>query len=238
MSVEEGYKWINFLARKLFSGAIKPSDYNIALSAVNIELFKLKFGLPEDYQVGAPFSRQAYEVSMKITDDIKHLRKRMFINKVISSGLFPQPADFGAFSTMRYVEVQNPENCDEDVRASWRKIEPVTDEEFNYRLGSALLRPIIKKPIVCYSNNGYEVKPDAINQIYFTYLRLPITPVRNYILNANDEDIPNPAVPNVELDYPVTLHTDFYIRIGKYFGINLREDEFKASMTERQLGGQ
>lgn len=238
MTVQSGYEWINFLMRKLFSGAIKPQDYNTALSAVNIEFFKLKFGLPEDYQVGAPFARQAYEVSMKITDDVKHLRKRVFINKVVSTGLFTQPADFGAFSTMRYPQVANPENCDEETQMTWRKIEPVTDEEFNYRLGSALLRPILKKPIVCYVNTGYEVKPDVIDSIFFIYLRLPKTPVRNYIYNANDEDIPDPNNPNTELDWPVTVHTDFYIRIGRYFGINLADQEFKQSMTERQLGGQ
>ncbi len=98
MTVQEGYVWLNFLMRKLFSGAIKPQDYNVALSAVNIEFFKLKFGLPEDYQIGAPFSRQAYELTQKMTDDTKHLRIRTFINKVQSSGLFPQPTDFGDFS--------------------------------------------------------------------------------------------------------------------------------------------
>lgn len=237
MTVEEGYKWINFLSRKLFSGAIKPQDYNIALSAVNIEFFKLKFGLPEEYQIGAPFARQAYEVSMKITDDVKHLRKRVFIQKN-SSGLFPQPLDYGDFSTIRYPEVSNPENCSEGVQNTWRKIEPVTDEEYNYRLGSALLRPILKRPIVCYVNGGYEVKPDEIDSIFFTYLRLPVTPVRNYIINANDEDVPDPNNPNTELDWPITVHTDFYIRIGKYFGINLREEEFKSYMTERQMSGQ
>ncbi len=82
------------------------------------------------------------------------------------------------------------------------------------------------------------MKPDSIQSIYLTYLRLPKTPVRNYIINANDEDIPNPLVPNVELDWPVTVHTDFFIRIGKYFGINLREEEFKQYMTERQMLGQ
>lgn len=238
MTVQEGYLWVNFLARKLFSGAIKPSDYNIALSAVNIEFYKLQFGLPEDYQLGAPFSRQAYELTMKMNDNVQHLRKRVFITKTVSTGLFAKPADFADFSTMRYPEVENPEKCGEAVQNTWRKIEPVTDEEYNFRLGSALLRPVLKKPITIFVNGGYEVKPDEVNMVFLTYLRLPKTPIRYYIVDSNDQDIPNPNQPNVELDWPETVHTDFYVRVARYLGIYLRDDEFLASMKERIVAGQ
>jgi hypothetical protein len=175
---------------------------------------------------------------MKMTDDVKHLRKRVFIQKDISLGGFKQPTDYGDFSTARYPEVANPETCDEETQMTWRKIEPVTDEEYNYRLGSALLRPVLKKPIICFVNGVYEVAPEVIDTIFFTYLRFPVTPVRNYIVNANDEDVPNPNVPNVELDWPVTCHTDFYIKVGRYLGIYLRDDEFEAAMKERMMAGQ
>ncbi len=232
MTIFDGFKWVNFLSHKLFSGAITPQNYNLCLQIINIDFFKLRVGLPEDYQVGQPFSKQGYELTFKITDDIKHLRKRVLINKVGSS--FPQPSDFGAFSSARYPQVYMDQGVQ---KQTLRKIEIVTDEEFNYRIGSALLKPFIKKPIANYVNGGLEVEPSAIDRIYFTYLRLPVQPVYRYIRNVNDEDIQNPNNPSTELDWPVTVHNDIWIRICRYFGINLREEELVAYMENRKKEG-
>lgn len=233
MLVSEGYKWLNFLSHKFLSGAIKPSDYNLSLAIVNIDFFKLRVGLPEDYQIGQPFSKQAYELTFKITDDIKHLRKRVLIPK--SGDSFPQPADFGAFSTARFPHVFIDNGQQKVVP---RRIEVVTDEERNYRLSSSLLRPILKKPIANYVNGGLEVDPVEVDRIFLTYLRLPTQPVYRYIRNQNDEDIQDPNNPSTELDWPVTVHNDIFIRICKYWGINLREPELVAYMKDREKGGE
>jgi hypothetical protein len=233
MTVFEGFKWLNFLSAKLFSGAIKPADYNLCLQIINLDFFKLKVGLPEDYQVGQPYSRQGYELTFKITDDVKHLRNRVLINKVGDN--FPQPADFGAFSSARYPHVFMDQGA--QVMKE-RRIEIVTDEERNYRKSSALLQPVIKKPIANYVNGGLEVDPSEVERIYFTYLRLPVQPVYRYIRNANDEDIQDPNNPSTQLDWPVTVHNDIWVRICRYFGINLREQELVNYMKDRQAVGE
>lgn len=233
MLVADGYKWLNFLSHKFLSGAIKPSDYNLSLQIINIDFFKLKVGLPEDYQVGQPFSKQAYELTFKITDDIKHLRKRTLINK--SGTSFPQPADFGAFSSARYPHIFMDNGVQTKVD---RRIEVVTDEERNYRLSSALLRPILKKPIANYVNGALEIDPVEVDRFFLTYLRLPVQPVYRYVRNANDEDVQDPNNPSTELDWPVTVHNDIFIRIARYWGINLREQEFVAYMKDRLNAGE
>lgn len=240
MNIGDLYTWFNILAKKQLSGAIKPDDFNIALNAVNIDFFALKIGLPDEYQPGLPLPRQAYEVTTRITDDIKHLRKKVPVAKDATTQLFLQPSDYGAFSSLRYPFVKNQNGM---AVAYDRNIDMLTDEEYNYAVGAALSKPSLKKPKACYLNGGWEVKPDTIQLITLTYLRFPNTPVRAYTV-VNDEDIyspgPAPGFPNgsTQLDWPVTCHNDFIIRLGKYFGLYLREDEMVRFLDQRQFRGQ
>src|SRR5580692_12925896 len=102
MDVGTGFYWLQILAKKLLSGGISPDAYNVALNVVNTDIFNLKVGLPQEYKPGQPLPRQAYEVSRKITDDVRNLRVLTYLNSDPATGLFfppgaPQP--YAAFST-------------------------------------------------------------------------------------------------------------------------------------------
>jgi len=137
-NVNDIYLWVNFLANKYQSGAISDAEFNYALDAVNLDLFKLKVGLPEEYQVNAPFARQAWQVSNKISDDMRYFVTQVDINKNVG-GIFPYPADYGAFSSMRYQRILN-QLCDTpDVKT--RTIELITDAELSERLDNTIIPP-------------------------------------------------------------------------------------------------
>jgi len=234
-NVNDIYLWVNFLANKYQSGAISDAEFNYALDAVNLDLFKLKVGLPEEYQVNAPFARQAWQVSNKISDDMRYFVTQVDINKNVA-GIFPYPADYGAFSSMRYQRILN-QLCDTpDVKT--RTIELITDAELSERLDNTIIPPDYDYPVGAWYAAGWQVFPDIITTVSLTYLRIPVTPYRNYTLDPTTLLTTYEPIGSVQLDWPKTLWIDFAVKIVRYFGINLREEELYQMAKDRMLAGQ
>lgn len=228
MTIDEMYKWVNFVANKSESGAISPDEFNMACSVVNLTFLKLKVGLPEEYQIGMPLSRQMYQVSQKITDDVKFLITKTTINRSVSD-YFALPNDYAAYSKLTYRNVIN-KDCGAVLNV--RPIEVVTDSEFADRMDNSITYPSTRSPIANYTSYGLEIEPKDVLTCELTYLRIPTTPIRQYTINGNDESVYNP-VGSVDFAYPVTTHNDICMRILGYFGVNVR-DEFLVQISESQ----
>lgn len=225
MTINEMFNWVNFLANKSQSGAISPDEFNMACSVVNMDFFKLKVGLPEEYMIGGAMARQMYQVSQKITDDVKFLITKVTLTRNVSD-YFALPSDYGAYSklTYRYVD-----NVDCLAVASTRPIEVCTDLEYGERVDNSITYPTLKRPVANYNSLGLEILPTEITSVELTYLKIPTTPIRQYTINGNDESVYNPTG-SVDFAYPKTTHNDICIRIMGYIGINIKE-EFLVSMA-------
>jgi hypothetical protein len=234
-NINDIYLLISFLADKYQSRQISDAEFNTAIDASNLDLWKLKVGLPEEYQINAPFSRQAWQVTNKISDDMRYFITQLDIARN-ASDIFPYPADYGAFSSMRYERILN-QGCDTpDVKV--RTVELVTDAELSERLDNTIILPDYDYPVGAWYGTGWKVYPTIINSINLTYLRLPTTPVRGYILDpATDLTTYDPAT-SVQLDYPKTLWVDFAYIVLKKLAINIREEVLYQMAESRQLKGQ
>lgn len=236
MTIDEIYKWVNFVSNKKQSGAISPDEFNMIIKVVSIDYFKLKVGLPEEYQVGQPMPRQAYQITQKITDDVRHLITRLSITRgAVTSDYFAIPANYGAYSGLFYRYTYNPKNCKGAVSVDL-PIEIVTDGEFHDRKGCPLLGPTFKQPIANFDASGIIVYPLDITTIELSYLRLPTMPIRQYTI-VSDEDVYNPTG-SVNFDFPEPCHNDLAVRVLQYMGINLGDAELIAMIKERKLSGQ
>jgi len=235
MTIDGLYNWINFMSNKIQSGAISPDEFNLCLDALYLEPLKIKLGLPEEYQVGSPVARQSYQVSQMITDDLQPFIIQKPINK--SNGYFPLPTDYVAYSSLRYTQIQQPDQCDEQPIVIDNSIEVVTDGELSFRLTNSVTPPTFDYPICAYYQQGIKVFPKDIDQIQITYVRLPKKPFRNYTITSNDEDIFNP-IGSVDLEYPEIMHNDFAVIVAKYFGINLKDGDLINFAQNRQMAGQ
>lgn len=235
MNVQELYVWVNFMANKYQSGAITPDNYNTALQVVNIELLNKKVGLSEDYRPGMPMARQQYQITQKITDDLKFLIRPLTITRG-ANGYFALPANYAAYSSLGTNEITSPTQCGDSPEIQYRSIDVVTDEEFSYLRGSSVAMPTIVNPIANFYEQGLRILPLSITRAELTYLRYPATPYRNYTIVA-DEDIYNP-VGSVQIEYPTTLHPDFAVRVAKYYGINIRDEELISFTNARQEKGE
>lgn len=234
-NVNDIYLWLNFLVNSYQSGKISDDEFNQVIANVNLDLFKLKVGLPEEYQVNAPFARQAWQVSNKISDDMRYFITEVAIPKN-AAGIFPYPTNYGAFSSLRYTRILN-NNCDTpDVKT--RTIELVTDAELSERLDNTIVTPDYDYPVGAWYAAGWKVYPKQINNVDLTYLRLPTTPFRNFIYDPVTDLTQYNPIGSVQPDYPKTLWVDFAVMCAKYVGINLRETELYQMAQQRQLSGQ
>jgi len=87
MNVQGIYELVNFLADKYQSRQISPNEFNLAMAAANLDLWKVKVGAPEEYKVNLPFSAQAWQVSNKISDDMRKFITKLNITKNSKSNI-------------------------------------------------------------------------------------------------------------------------------------------------------
>jgi len=235
VSINDVWLFVGFVANKVQSGGYSASEFNNACQVVAIELFNVKVGLPEEYKPGAPFPRQAYDVTQKITDDLAP-----FINPNVpiarnNNGYFPKPADYYAYSSLCYNYVVNSDNCNDNPTSIQRVIEMVTDGELRIRLENSIIPPDLRYPVARLTLAGFDIYPKQIKNVMLTYLKAPVPPVYGYDV-INDEYVYNPNT-STQLDFPATLHTEFAMRVVRYLGINLRAMELEKSALERLAAG-
>jgi len=234
MTVQGVYLLTNFFADKFGSRQISDDEYNTAMAAASLELFKTKVGIPEEYQVGQAKSRQEWQVTTKISDDMRKFVTEVEIDKV--GGVFPYPPDYGAFSSLRYSRILN-NGCDTpDVKT--RTIELVTDGELSDRLDNTVVYPDFDYPVGAWYSNGWKVFPKIIEKVDLTYLRIPVTPFRNYTIDPATDLTTYQPIGSVQIEYPETLHIDFTYRVLKSLAINIREEMLYEVANQRQMIGQ
>lgn len=238
MNVNDIYEFTFFTANKLQSGGISADEFNSALKAVNIDLFKQRIGLPEEYQVGNPQPTQAFQLTQKMTDD---LRKFIVKQKLTTDndGYFPVPINYAAFSSMRFIYTESKSAKCKKPATNLKEItmfEPVTDAELSVRLNNAVLKPVHRYPILAFYSYGIKAYPEDITVAELTYLRYPVTPFWGYTI-VDDQPVYD-ATTSVNTEFPETMLVDFSSRIMKYIGINIREEMLYQYAADRQFKGQ
>lgn len=234
MDIELIDKTVVDIANKKLSGALSPDERNRIYALVNLDLFKLQIGLPEQYRIESPKPLFGFQVTFKSSDTIKKFLVSQTIHKN-NFGVFPYPNDYAAFDYM-LIRLSSDE-CDGDFQDI--VVEAVTGGERAIRLSSKIIPPTIYRPICSWTSDGFVVDPQTITKVYLYYIRYPVTPYRAYTVNTSDEDVVNKSDPLYrDTEWPDTMFGDFVIRACRYMGINLREEEFVQYSLQRQIQGQ
>ena len=237
MNINEVFLFVNYVSNKNQSGAISPDEFNVSCKAVNYDLLKERIGLPEEYQVGNPQPRVTYQITQKITDDLRKfiVKKKLTTN---NDGYFPIPDDYAAFSSMRFLYTESKSAKCKKPATNIKEIttfEYVTDAELSVRLNNTVLRPAYRYPIMAFYSYGIKAYPDDISVGELTYLRYPVTPVWGYTMQG-DQAIYDPNT-SVDIEYPDTMFVDFCIRVLKYLSINIREEMLYQMVEQRRTQG-
>lgn len=186
------YKYLLFIANKAVTGnTISPEEFNIALKAANLTQLKKKIGLPEDYRPGVPVPRQSVEITQMLTDDILPFKVHMGAPNVQplvvdANGYATIPDDFFYPKSFSYRYFPN-----NDCEGSFdpKKVDVLTDQQWDYVTGSAIRRPTLQYPACNFQAGVIRFSPKNIGMVDFVYLRMPVTPVYDYYINAIGEHI-------------------------------------------------
>jgi len=221
------------LGKDAYGNVVTPDSFNKALSYSNIE--KLNDFL------------SVLEQDEEMIDNL-----RPFVVTLGDSNSSPIYLDEYGYAVLpsdyvRYVQSSRMDYTNNVTGSTevYRHIEMLSNKEFSYRLSTSLYSPTLSRPIATIQNEKLLVRPKGINDISFTYIRMPLTP--NYDYDFSDTtflpvylppgtdhgSIPGTTVrpgftagdpsESVELEWTEDVHPDFINVMYKFFAINLKD---------------
>jgi hypothetical protein len=219
---------VRLITNKDFSGnVITPERFKLLLPIVQLDWFRNKYGLPEEYQPGKPIPREYVEITLKSTDDLKAFHE--FVPNIqLVNGLLPFPVNYLHRDEIIY-NFSIKINRKDTVLP--RGVEILRESQLATRLGNYTKRPTLRMPVGIVRQAGIqiypwevsELNPVAITSVDFSYWRYPKNPVFGY--TAGDGFITyNPAT-SVELEAPADEHIVIMRMLLEYLGVNLRESD-------------
>lgn len=233
-------EFINFVTNKETDGnTMTIPQYNTLLSVVNMDFFKYRYGLPEEYRAGQPLPRMSYELTQKITDDLRHLKVRMGVDTpqmiVDVQGRADIPSNYVHFSSWGYRSIISPD-CDSLIEKH-HVGEVLSDAQVFPRLGNSITYPSKKDPVCVFYKDYIQFYPRDLKRVDFTYLRFPLTPYYATTVNSETDEYEYSEEDTIHLEYPADCFSDIASMILSYIGINLREqDLIKYAETHKLTG--
>lgn len=220
MTLDEIRQNVNFRLNKDYSGlSFTPEQFNTVLPLVSIEKFKQLYGLPEEYQKGQTFARIAWEVSRKVSDDLRKFivsldGKKKSQLKIDKFGIATLPSDYEHVSSIGFDYVVGGEN--------FRKVITILkNNEFDARAESTISIPSKKRPVCTFVGNEVHFLPRDLGMVKFDYLRLPLKPFYATTEDPVTEVLVYDPANSVELEWPETVQTDIVAMLIKYAAENL-----------------
>lgn len=214
------FSLMKFICNKDFLGNIvTPERFNELIKVVNIDLFRKKYGLPEEYQSGKPIPNESIDITLKNTDDMKAFKVSL-LNIALVSGVLSWPSDYAHRNTITY---NYSKTINGTATTLPKPVEILREAEFAARNGNYTKRPTTQNPIGVVRSDGVHIRPLTIAAVDFHYYRFPIEPVFAYSLG--DGFITYDALESTELEWVVDEHFTIVKMILSLTGINLREDQ-------------
>lgn len=170
-------KLARYIAGERLPGkAVSQGMFGLLLDNAQLKHFKRKVGLPETYRPGMPLPEQAYDITQKLTEDLRKFKVHMGDDTtplIVTNGKAELPRDYYYCSTIVYKHVRNT-----TVRE--RLVEVVNDLQWAERLSSSIITPTLKYPIANFQSDYLRVSPRTIRYLDFIYLRLPKEPTLKF----------------------------------------------------------
>lgn len=226
--------FIDFMANKEQSGtSYSIPQLNNIFYAASIDLFKLRYGLPEDYSPEMPFPKQAYEVTQKMKDDLRSCK--VLVTLPVISGEMMLPTDYIHITDLTYRKVVNS-TCGNAPTTKKRQVELIDDDKFSVRCSDTIKKPSIDFPVANMLSDRIRIEPTIITSVEFSYLGMPAKPEWKYTFDSNNIEKYDPTN-SVNFSWNEILFTDLAKIILGYIGINLRDAELQASIENYKTKG-
>jgi len=208
MTIDEVYKFVQFMANKEQRGYVKPSEFNMLAKRAQLDVIKEKVGKPSPvagvigFKDTAQLSDELYPVTVFES------------NLTVSGDLFTFPADYLHFVSLWY---------------GGESVEMISLGELYKRRSSSLVFPSGEYPVGVIEANGVRIYTDTLGASSTTF-----TARLNYIKKPSDPNWAYSTVNSIEiynssdstqLILADSTHKEIANRILGYIGVNLREAE-------------
>lgn len=223
MNVYELYQYIQYIIRQApASGMYSPEEHNRIMPLAAFTYFKRLFGLPEQYQPGAPIPAIAAVVSQQVTDKLRPLivtlDDRTAEIPTSGDGLFSLPTNY-----FHYYDI----NYKDDNGDVW-PVDVLSAQEFNARRRSSLLAPNETTNICCmFAGDNLDVMPRTIENLEMVYFKYPSEPFMDYNINSETYELTYNSGDSTQFDWEdqVDSMQDIAEIMIKMIAPSLREGE-------------
>lgn len=216
MDINECYKYIQLLAQKEQKGFIKPTDFNLAMDAAQMEFINDRFGQPAEFTANRPSSRIAFPQSQKVLDDLRELSTTTSL-----SSPFILPSDY--LYTLSISDVTTT------TSVKW-----VTKDQALELINSTMLAPDATRPIAWLDDNDSgDFKVSPLSTVHVQYLKRPSKPVWAYTTNAQNQLVYDSGN-STQLDLREQTHLEICMRALEILGVNLKDQAIQQFATSKQ----
>ena len=218
MTIDEIYKFVQFMANKEQRGFIKPSEFNMLAKRAQLDVLKERVG-----KASPSGSIIGYKDSAQLSDELYPVTV-FEASLTVSGDLFTFPADYLHFISLKYGN---------------NSVEMVSLGELNSRRESSLVDPSGRYPVGVIEASGIRVYTDTIgesntnNDAKLTYIKKPSDPNWAYTI-VNNIEIYNSS-DSTQITLSDSTHKEIANRILGYVGINLREAEIVQLSTSSNV---
>lgn len=200
MTIDELYRFVQFIANKDQRGFVKPSEFNLAATRAQLDIIEEKF---------------KEKNSHKNLDDLAPVVEKATITySAGTNGAFNYPSDFLHFISMNF----NSES-----------VEIVGHEKLQNLLDSQILAPSASYPVAVMIDEGFEIYAGSSESTSGTcvlvYIKEPSAPKWTYN-TVNGISVYNASASDAQgLTLPVSTHKDIAHKVLEYIGVSLRESD-------------
>ena len=181
INVNEVKIFIDFIANKEQSGtSYSINQLNNLFKAASIDLFKQRYGLPEEYSPGMPLPRMSYEVTQKMKDDLRACKEVENLT-VDSAGHMMLPLNYIHPTDIAYIKITN-QCCDNPPLVDPRVVDKIDDDKWYRRVSNSIKKPSKAFPICNFLKDRIRLDPIDLGKVEFSYLRTPNTPILAFTL--------------------------------------------------------
>lgn len=228
MSIDEFRKFVLFIAKKSQNlNNPSPEEFNLALERGFTEFVMDIYGNANN-PIGAG---KSFQKTQKLSDDLNFLlEKRVF---KLTNGKLSLPngttvKDVTSQVAPKYLHIstariQNSYKCDGELITDEVGVDVLRDSEVADVLTSSYLFPSLDRPYCVFYKDHIQFYPTLIKKAILTYLRTPTIPKWGYTTNSLQRPVYDPST-SVEIESPAETHNDIAIRVLRYLGVSIRDN--------------
>lgn len=225
INVDVLYSTIFTLSNKNQStGYLSPTDFQTFTNLAQIDK------LTQDFRI--------FQETQKITDDL-----RIFLTKVSlpvdANGLMLYPTDYVYYSALRAYDttgVTLTPNFDYSTLPQV-SVKPLDSDKIAWRLSSQLFQPTLSHPFAEFISTGILIYPKSIGSVILEYLRKPVDAVWAYTIDPTTQLPVYDATNSVDLEWGYSAFAELVIKVCRYFGISVSEEQLQKATQQLQEEG-